>query len=105
MSLYDFFFPEQASASHLRRMANQQDRQVRMNRIQEQSQYNIEERVTELESDLGMVTLVLASLLEAANNNGAVSREDIKKIIDELDVLDGFKDGRLPPGFLRKWSR
>ena len=105
MSLYDFFFPEQASASHLRRMANQQDRQARMNRIQEQSQSNIEDRVTELENDLGMVTLVLASLLEAANNNGAVSREDIKKIIDELDVLDGFRDGRLHPGFLRKWSR
>ena len=105
MSLYDFFFPEQASASHLRRMANQQDHQTRMNQIQKQSQSNIEERITELESDLGMVTLVLASLLEVANNNGAVSREDIKKIIDELDVLDGFRDGRLHPGFLRKWSR
>ena len=105
MSLYDFFFPEQASASHLRRMANQQDRQARMNRVQEQSQSNIEERITELESDLGMVTLVLASLLEVANENGAVSRKDIKKIIDELDVLDGFRDGRLHPGFLRKWSR
>ena len=105
MSLYDFFFPEQASASLLRRMANKQNLQARMNRIQEQSQSNIEERVTELESDLGMVTLVLASLLEAANNNGAVSREDIKKIIDELDVFDGFRDGKLHPGFLRKWSR
>ena len=46
MSLYDFFFPEQASASHLHRMANQQDRQARMNRIQEQSQSNIA-RLTE----------------------------------------------------------
>jgi len=88
MSLYDFFFPEQASASHLRRMVNQHDRQQRRDRIQEQSQSNIEERLTELESDLGMVTLVLASLLETANNNGAVSREDIKKVIDELDVLE-----------------
>ena len=105
MSLYDFFFPEQASASHLRRMVNQQDRQARMNRIQNQNQSNIEERVSELESDLGMVTLVLASLLETANENGAVSREDIKKIIDELDVLDGFRDGKLHAGFLRKWSR
>ena len=104
MSLYDFFFPEQAAASHLRRMANQQARQARMNRIERQGHSNIEERVTELESDLGMVTLVLAALLEAANDNGSVSREDIKRIVDELDVLDGFKDGKLNAGFLRKWA-
>ena len=51
-----------------------------------------------------MVTLVLAALLEAANDNGSVSRADIKRIVDELDVLDGFKDGKLNAGFLRKWA-
>ena len=105
MSLYDFFFPDQAAASHLRRMADRQERQARMDRIRNAGNANIEDRIDELESDLGMVTLVLASLLEAANDNGSVSRDQIKQIIDELDVLDGFKDGKLNAAFLRKWAR
>lgn len=105
MSLYDFFFPDQAAASHLRRMANKQEREARLDRIRDQGQANIEYRVDELENDLGIVSLVLASLLEAANDNGSISRDQIKQIIDELDVLDGFKDGRLNAAFLRKWAR
>ena len=99
------FSPIQATASHLRRMADRQERQSRIDRIHDQSQTNIESRVDELENDLGTVSLVLAALIEAANDNGSISREQIKKIIDELDVLDGFKDGRLNSAFLRKWSR
>ena len=105
MSLFDFFFPEQATASHLRRMANRQERQVRVDRIRDEGHSNIESRVGELERDLGIVSLVLASLLEAANDNGSISRDQIKQIIDELDVLDGFKNRQLSAAFLRKWAR
>lgn len=105
MSLFDFFFPEQAAASHLRRMADRQARNDRLNRtIDVGMSSNLEGRIEELERDVGILSLVLASVKEVANENGAVSREEIKQQIDDLDVLDGFKDGKLDAKFLRKWT-
>ena len=105
MSLFDFFFPEHAAASHLRRMADRQARADRRKQYQDARRDSLEERLEELDSDVGMLTLVLASLLETANEKGSISREEIKAKIDELDVLDGFRDGRLNATFLRKWAR
>ena len=105
MSMYDFFFPGQAAASHLRRMADRQAQEAWIKNNRDASGGNLENRVAELENDLGVVSLVLASLLEVANENGSISKEQIKTTIEEMDVLDGFKDGRLNAAFLRKWAK
>ncbi|MFK7768054.1 MAG: hypothetical protein AB8B55_12595 [Mariniblastus sp.] len=104
MSLFEFMFPQQAAASHLRQIANRQKRDDRWNRIRETDQTHLENRVDELEHDMGVVALILASILDTANENGTISRDEIKRKIEELDVLDGFRDGRLHVGFLRKWT-
>ena len=105
MSLFDFFFPEQAAASHLRRMADRQARNDRINQMQRIGPpSNLEQRIEELERDVGILSLVMASVMEVANENGSISREEIKDQIDALDVLDGFKDGKLDARFLRKWT-
>ena len=111
MSLFDFFFPEQAQASHLRRLAEQQHRSQRHDsrsgrRDQEQTLRisELEDRVLDLERDLGFVTLLLGSLLHAANNKGVVTRDEVCSVLEELDAHDGFEDGRLDIESLRAWG-
>jgi hypothetical protein len=105
MSIFDFMFPDQAAASHLRRMADRQARTDRLNLMRQNEQSMLEERINELDCDVGVLALVLASLLETANEKGTISREEIKEKIEELDILDGFRDGKLNASFLRKWGK
>jgi len=111
MSLFDFFFPEQAQAGHLRRLADQQHRSqrhaARSSRIDQQQSLRIvdlEDRVLELERDLGFVTLLLGSLLHSANNKGVVTRDEVCSVLQELDAHDGFEDGQLDIDILRAWG-
>jgi len=104
MSLFDFLFPEQAAASHLRRMADRQALDDRRNRIRDRGAENLERRIEDLEHDIGVLSLALAAILETANENGVISRDEIRNKISELDVLDGFRDGKLDVSVLRKWT-
>ena len=108
MSLFDFFFPQQAQAGHLRRLAERQERQARVARIrsqkleaQEQTQEALAARVDQLEHDLGFVCLVLAGLLEELEDQGGVTRDRIQSAIQVLDSKDGLTDGRLDVNLLR----
>ncbi len=97
MSLYDFFFPEQAQATHLRRLA---DSQGRRSRAQPKSSA-LGRRVDELEDDIGYLALVLGALLQQVDDKGVVTREDVRATLAELDELDGVKDGKLDVAILR----
>lgn len=104
MSLFDFLFPEHAAASHLRRMADRQKRRDRIERSRESGRANLEQRIDELENDIGVLALALAAILDAANENGTISRDEIRNKITKLDVLDGSRDGKLDVSVLRKWT-
>ena len=104
MSLFDFLFPQQAAASHLRRMADKQRRDERINRIRNAANENLERRIEELEHDVGILSLALAAILDSANEKEVISRDEIRDKIFELDVLDGFRDGKLDVSVLRKWT-
>ena len=105
MSLFDFFFPEQAQATHLRTLAEQQRRNQLLARSKSAQSARrsdeLEQRVSELEHDLGFVTLVLGSILETLENKGTVTREELKNQLDELDSIDGVSDGKLDINILR----
>jgi hypothetical protein len=98
MSLYDFFFPEQAQATHLRRIAEQQGFAVARNR---RASVNLEARVRALENDLGYVTSVLGSVLDNLDAKGVVTRQDLKEAMAVLDAIDGVQDGKLDINVLR----
>ncbi len=111
MSLFDFFFPEQAQASHLRRLADQQHRSHahtnRTDRRTQEQQFRLvelEDRVLELERDLGFVALLLGSILHVPDKNGVVTRQDVCSALEQLDAHDGFKDGKLDIDCLRGWG-
>ncbi|MEM7231343.1 MAG: hypothetical protein AAF517_04180 [Planctomycetota bacterium] len=98
MSLFDFFFPQQAAAQHLRSLATQKNVESTRHRSR---QRQITARVDSLEDDLGYVTLLLGSIIDRLDDKGVVTREDLREVISNLDDIDGVKDGRLDITFLR----
>ena len=98
MSLFEFFFPEQAQANQLRRLVRAQNRSARTltNR-----NGNVERRIDELEKDLGYVTLLLSSVLRKLDERGVVTRREVTEVMAQLDPLDGARDDALDVGVLR----
>ena len=101
MSLFDFFFPEQAQAAHLRSIASRQRIADRRSSRTKRSQAELESRIESLEGDLGYVTLLLGSLLGQLDEKGVLTRDELKSTIAELDELDGVADGKLDVNVLR----
>lgn len=112
MSFFDFFFPQEAQASHLRRIAEQQELQAqqegmqrfrdeRERRWEASSSQALEQRVEELEQDLGQASLVIEALIQLLESSGAVKREDIAARAIAIDSADGVTDGRVTPNLSR----
>ena len=95
MDLFDFFFPEQAQATHLRQIARQQSFAKASTPKQKPSD------VEALRADVKFLTLVVAALLRRLSETETASPGDIQDLINELDGLDGLADGGLDPGVLR----
>ena len=101
MSLFDFFFPEQAQASHLRSLANSQANLDRREFRKSRSLERADKRLDTMEEDIGFVALVLGALLQKADEKGVLTRDEIRDAVSELDAIDGVKDGRLDVNILR----
>jgi len=91
VDLFDFFFPEQAQAHHLRKVASNQATQ----RPPETDEVN------GLRADVNFLTLVVTALLRKLAETKTASPEDIQGLIEEIDALDGVADGGLSPSILR----
>ena len=102
MSLFDFFFPVQAQAEHLRNLVAQGRASVRALRRRELGvTAELQSQIEALEDDLGYVALVLGSLLQVLDSKDVLSRDDVRTVILEVDELDGVADGKLDINVLR----
>ena len=102
MSLFDWFFPQQAQASHLRSLAQAHRGSARRRSV---GGGKTQDRLKSLEEDLGYVTLVLGSILHKLDEKGLVKREDLRASMSELDSIDGAKDGKLDINILKGLNR
>lgn len=113
MSLFDFFFPEQAQAQHLRRLADAQTRPVRPRRSpppfqdaeQKQEVAKLQSQIDGLEDDLGYVALILGAVMAKLDEKGALTRTDVRAALSEIDAIDGVQDGKLDINILRGMNR
>ncbi|MCU0718478.1 MAG: hypothetical protein MUC83_02145 [Pirellula sp.] len=111
MSFFDFLFPEQAQAMHLRRLADQQSGS-RSNLFasgegadgNSYRMFELEERLLRLEKDLGFVSLVLGGVLTSIEQKGVATRSDVWDAIRKVDGMDNFQDGKLDIDVLRQWG-
>ena len=97
MDLFDFFFPEQAQASHLRKIARQ--RAVPSSSYASHAGQSGE--ISALQADVKFLTLVLTTIFKRLAETKTMSLDDVQDLLDEIDALDGVPDGGLEPGVLR----
>jgi len=61
----------------------------------------LDERVAQLEDDLGRVALLTRALLDAVLKKGLLTQVEIAEMMTKADRSDGVRDGRLDLGHLR----
>ena len=104
MSLFDFFFPDQAQASHLRSLVKlNQVRAYRDRKEQSRSEKTktrldeLEKQVDELVEELAESNLVTQALVKMITHDDPEEREHFKNLIAEIDASDGVTDGKVMP--------
>jgi hypothetical protein len=108
MNFFDFFFPKEAAASHLRTLAEQGRRQsesVHRERVQTVQQarresvrtQSQEQRIAQVEADLGQAGLAIEALIQLLEKSGTLTREALAACASEIDGKDGKVDGRMTP--------
>lgn len=99
VKLFDFFFPEEAQAAHLRRIADNQSfaerRQSYEERARARRHAEIDERFASIERELEFHTLMLEAIVRKADEKGLVTREELKTLMKAIDLEDGRADGKM----------
>ena len=99
MSLFDFFFPEEAQASYLRQIAHTQAYGSTQSRLAnsrlDQSISSSAKRIKELEAEVGQMAILMEALLECIEEQGGVTRDQLARKVGEIDMRDGVIDGRI----------
>ena len=101
MKLFDFFFPEQAQAAHLRKLSESQSFAQRRHLSDENTRARrhaeIDRRVESLEQDVGFLTLMLEAVVRKTEEKGVLTRDDLKNLMRSIDAEDGRTDGQYRP--------
>lgn len=101
MSAFDFFFPEQAQASHLRSLV-QQKRHEYMNDqrdkadLREDLRY-AEKNIKRMGQEMAETQLLVKGMMELMEEVGAFDATRLMEKIKEIDLRDGVEDGRITP--------
>ena len=61
----------------------------------------MEKRLEALEGDVGFLSLLVLGILDGLEEKGLVTREDLAALMEEMDALDGAKDGKVNVQILR----
>jgi hypothetical protein len=108
MSLFDFFFPEQAQAMHLRTIAETTQREIFRNRAAEITE-NLkrkqavrlktkgDNRIGELEDQLAQSALVIESMIALLEEKKLMTRAELRARVADIDSADGVVDGKITP--------
>lgn len=99
MSLYDFFFPDQAQATHLRNIAESNaysNSQARVAQVRlERSKSDLEKKVKSLEDEISQLAIIQEAVLELLNDKGSMTRSELANKVAEIDARDGVIDGKI----------
>jgi hypothetical protein len=101
MDMFDFFFPEQAEAKHLRTISQQLAASNRVNARGAQIAQNVAADVAGLRKDLEFLTMVLLAIVKRMSETQLMSMADLADILKQVDGMDGEQDGGLDVGILR----
>jgi|GEM_PF-3874238 len=66
------------------------------------SRIRLKRRVEQLEERQAYFALVMASILEALDEDGVITRERLRALMERVDLRDGTADGRFDPEAARE---
>ena len=109
MGLYEYFYPHKAAARNARNIASMIRANVRkakrsgkkVKKLQE-AVAQFEEVTAQLEEDLDFLILIVLTLYATLHEKGVISRDSLMQRINEIDMYDGVKDGKVSPDALRR---
>ena len=101
MDMFDFFFPEQAEATHLRHISRSLAGSRAASNSAAASARRNETELDDLQSDVRFLSLVIAAILKRLAEQETMSLGDVSDLLGEIDGLDGLPDRGLDPGVLR----
>lgn len=109
MSLFDFLFPQQAQAMHLREIADASRDVGQATRAREVDEDNnrlriatLARRVERLENDLALSGMVNALLIRRYIQDTGKTLEQLRAEMAEVDRADGVEDGGFDGNEMRK---
>jgi nanoRNase/pAp phosphatase (c-di-AMP/oligoRNAs hydrolase) len=109
MSIFDFIFPEQAQASHLRDIADSSSKIANSMRNKEANESNsvvkitvLQRRIGKLEDDVAMLSMINTLLIKKYIKDTGYSVEKLRAELAEIDKLDGGQGGGFDTGSMRK---
>jgi hypothetical protein len=73
--------------------------------VAQRSLQKVEACVAALENDLGFLTLTLRMLIQALEDKSVVNKDELRKKLKSMDMLDGVADGRVDANLLQKKLR
>ncbi|MCA9136382.1 MAG: hypothetical protein KDB00_06480 [Planctomycetales bacterium] len=90
--IFDNDYLQRADIESLKRQsrARQASRRSELRKIESQDQ-----RIEQLEDQVGELTLLCRSLLTVLRQSGAVTPEKLQEVMDEIDAQDGVMDGKV----------
>ena len=104
MSLYQFFFPEQAQFEELRELSEKgrySDLRPPLDPLATSVDQN--QNLVEWENnDIGILALVCESLIRMGERKGHFTRQEVLAVMNEVDIEDGTKDGKFKPSLVTK---
>ncbi len=101
MDMFDFFYPQQASAAHLRRISRSLAGSRSASSSAAAAAQRNESELTNLQADVRFLSLVTAAILKRLAEQETMSLGDVSDLLGEIDGLDGLPDSGLDPGVLR----
>lgn len=109
MSLFDFLFPQQAQAMHLRDIASTSSKASYAMRAKEIDEHGnrrrlgvLARRVEKLENDLALTAMVNALLVKRYLADTGKNLEQLRAEIAEVDRSDGVEDGGFDSDEMRR---
>jgi len=100
MGILEGLFPDIMGAQHLRDISENMYRQQMVSQGDKPDSRMVD-KINQLISDRDSLALILFSLIQNLADKDIISKDDLLKVIKELDILDGKEDGRLNINYLR----
>lgn len=99
MSAFDFFFPQQAQASHLRDLVRQKQNEYYNDQRDKQDALEelkyAQKTIQKMEREMGETQLLVKAMMEMMEESGVCNSNELLAKIQEIDLRDGVADGQV----------